>query len=247
MMDADNGGSVSLREVNRVMMGDTIRYVTVTFDHPDTGIVWAVDQDNCVVISSVEPYSIAANEPVLVENMRIVRINDMLLPLSNPNCLSYLYQKLVQTGASPVELEFLEPIIIVTKYNCMLDLEVEKRVFSVKLPLGAVYNLEIFKEQLHQSLCGAHLALQWIKVGFVPRKRQIFFECDRYPFKLLFQSGPNRNFSCKYVVGFGDEDTMAHMKHKGRPLVIDINLGLNEENMEILMTELFAKFDTVRD
>ena len=243
MMDSDNGGSISLREVNRVMMGDSVRYVTMNFEHPDTGVVWALDEDNCVIIASVEPYSLGAAEPILVENMRLVRINNSEIPLHDPRALSLLYRKLVQCDTSPIELEFLEPILILNQYNYMLDIEVEKRIFSIKLPLGAVYNLDVFRTKMNQAFTAAHQALQWITIDFLARKRQIIFECDRYSFKLLFKSGPYRNFSCKYVLGFGDQDTPVRGKHRGRPLVIDINLGLNENNMEILMTELFIKFD----
>ena len=37
MMDVDNGGSISLRELNRVLMGDAVRFLNCDFEHPDTG------------------------------------------------------------------------------------------------------------------------------------------------------------------------------------------------------------------
>lgn len=227
MMDADHGGSVTLREINRVMMGESVRYVKIQFSHPDTGIIWALDTDKCVVVGSMEPFSLASQEPILVENMRLVRINDTAIPIKNANSLRLVYQTLVQLKNSEVEFEFLEPIIILNKFNFMLDVEVENRAFAVTLPLGAVYNLDLFSEQISACLQREHRALGFINVGFVPRQRQIFFECKRFPFRLMFASGPNATFSCKYALGFGDEDTAGGYRHMGRPLVIDINLGLS--------------------
>ena len=207
------------------MTGGTERYVTIDFEHPDTGIVWGLDEDNSVAVKSMEAHSSASRQPLLVEHMKLVRINDLKLELKNPHSLTKLYRKLVQLNHTRLELEFLEPIIILNKFNNILDVSLEDRIFNVKLPLGAVYDLNLFSRNIQKAFVAEHPALAFVQINFVTRSRQIRFECNRYAFKLLFASGPNKSFSCKYVLGFGDEDTKLSKKHIGKPLLIDINLG----------------------
>ncbi len=57
IMDTDNSGSITLAEINRLLMGDIYNSFTVDFDHPDTGIKWGLDCDNCVSVLDVEAHS----------------------------------------------------------------------------------------------------------------------------------------------------------------------------------------------
>ena len=68
MMDVDGGGSISLRELNRVMMGDSQRYISCDFGHPDTGIIFGLDEENCVIIADIETDSMASKYPFLIWN-----------------------------------------------------------------------------------------------------------------------------------------------------------------------------------
>ena len=111
MMDVDGGGTISLRELKRVLMGDDDRYVTCDFTHPDTGIVWRLDEEDCVCIDSIEQDSSAMLFPFLITRMRIHRINRQKIHLYDPSQLQALYQILLQLGSTPVEIEFVEPII----------------------------------------------------------------------------------------------------------------------------------------
>lgn len=43
IMDIDHSGTISLREINRMLLGDMSATFLINFDHPDTGIVWGID------------------------------------------------------------------------------------------------------------------------------------------------------------------------------------------------------------
>jgi Ca2+-binding EF-hand superfamily protein len=243
MMDVDSGGSISLRELYRVLMGDATRYVSCDFEHPDSGIVWGLDEENCVAIMSIEEGSLALNFPFLIQRMRLNAINGEVIPQHNPKALDMVYEMLLKLHEDPVTLQFVEAIIVINKFSCVLDVEVDNRAHSIFLPVGAVYNLEVFKKKLAENMGKVHPALKFIKINFIERKRQIFFKCNRFEFRLLFLSGPNSRRSCRYALGFNAEDTPLANYHIGQPMLIDLNLGLDRQKTEILMEELFSKFD----
>jgi hypothetical protein len=189
MMDVDNGGSVTLRELYRVLMGDAIRYVGCEFAHPDSGIVWGLDEESCVSIMDIEDASSALSFPFLILRMRLHSINGQIIPQHDPKSLELVYQLLLQLHEDPVTFEFIEPIIVVNKFSCVLDIEIENHLVSIPLPVGAVYNLNVFKRNLSKEMVRAHPALRFVKVDFFERKRQIYFKSKRYNFRLLFLSG----------------------------------------------------------
>lgn len=244
MMDVDSGGSISLRELYRVLMGDAIRYVSCDFDHPDSGIVWGLDEEACVAVMDIEEASLALNFPFLIKRMRLHSINGVIITQHDPKALEEVYQMLLKLHDDPVTFEFIEPIIVVNKFSCVLDLEVDNRVYSITLPVGGVYNLDIFRKRLCKEMTKVHHSLKFLKVGFIPRKRQIFFKSSKFNFKLLFLTGPNNRRSCRYALGFSAEDTSLANYHIGQPMLIDLNLGLDRAKTEILMEELFSKFDS---
>ena len=52
IMDIDGSGNVDLREIKRVLMSDMERIMEDSFDHADCGIIWGLDEQNCVVIKT---------------------------------------------------------------------------------------------------------------------------------------------------------------------------------------------------
>eukprot|EP01038_Epipyxis_sp_PR26KG_P005825 gene5825-8032_t len=190
MMDVDHGGSISLREINRMLLGDIDKYLACRFDHPDTGIIWGLDSEKCVIISSIEENSEASKLPYLIKNMKLVKINDLTIQKGNSKSLQLVFQQLLKLSDESVNLEFLEPILIINKFSCKLDLEADNQVFTITLPIG-----------------------------------------------------PNVKLSCRFALGFSSVDLPSDYTHAGQPLLIDLNLGLSEANLAILMNELFIKFD----
>ena len=243
MMDVDGGGSISLRELYRVLLGEVTRHVGCTFAHPDSGIFWGVDEENCVIVQQIEEASLAGNFPFLIERMRVFSINGVEIPLYDPKAIEQVYSELLKLYEEPVEMQFREPLLIINKFSCVLDMEVEGRLYSITLPVGAVYNLEIFRKKIMQAMRHVDPLLERIIVDFVPRQRQLFFKSKKLQFRLLFATGPNYRRSCRYALGFNAEDTPYGNYFIGQPMLIDLNLGLSEEQTEILMVELFHKFD----
>lgn len=243
-MDIDGGGSISLRELNRVMMGDMQRYVTCEFKHPDTGIIFGVDEEQCVMITSIEPDSMASKYPFLIPRMRLHRINsNFYVKPYDARALQAVYQQLLRLHDEPVALEFYEPIIVLNKFSCMLDLEVNNEVFSVSLPVGAVYNHHLFCEKIMELMRQSSPMLQFIELKFIPNRRQVIFLSDVAEFRLLFATGPNYRRSCRYALGFSAEDLPYANEHQGQPMLMDLRLGLAAEQMDVLMKELFTLYD----
>lgn len=120
MIDIDNEGTINLRKLNRVLLGSTTRYFTCEFSHPDSGIVWSVDEEKCACINEIEPHSIASKTPSLVQKLRVHKIEGINIPLYNPSSLSMVHRELVRMGDSELSIEFLEPVLIINAYNCML-------------------------------------------------------------------------------------------------------------------------------
>jgi hypothetical protein len=243
MMDIDGGGSISLRELSRVLMGEVVRFVSCSFEHPDSGILFGLDEESCVIISEIESDSVALRFPFLITRMRLFRINDFKIRQNDAKYLQKVYQELVKLGDDPVEMDFIEPLIVVNKFSCVLDIEVDKEIYSVTLPVGAFYNHKIFVDKIGKLMDETSPILNAIDIEFIEKKRQIVFSSKAYKFRLLFGTGPNFRRSCRYALGFSAEDLSYSYCHEGQPLLMDLHLGLSPEKMEILMVELFAQYD----
>lgn len=243
MMDVDGGGSISLREINRVLMGETIRFVSVKFEHPDTGILFGVDEEQCVYIADFERESVASEHPTLVKRMRLHRVNNYKVKQKSAKELHRVFEELLRLGDDEVELEFYEPVIIINKFSCFFDIEIDSQVFSCKFPIGAYYETTTFQEILMVALMQTSPILQFIDISLNTANRQVTFSSSQFQFRLLFGTGPNFRLSCRYALGFSDEDTQYSKRHIGQPMLMNLHLGITEDKMEVLMLELFQQFD----
>lgn len=243
MMDVDGGGSISLRELNRILMGEVIRFVSCDFDHPDTGIVYGLDEENCAAIIEIEAMSSASQFPFLIERMRLHKINDLVIKQHDRKSLDTVYKELLRIHDEPLTLTFHEPVLIINKFSCAIDIEIEGDIYYVSLPIGAIYSAETFCKKVEGALAATDPLLEEIKVQFDAKKRQVTFFSRTLPFKLLFASGANCKRSCRYAFGFSAEDTALSNIHVGQPMLMNLNLGISQAKMEILMTELFQQFD----
>jgi len=163
--------------------------------------VWGLDEENSVIITSIEAQSLATKFPFLVKKMKLHKIDNVIIPQYKATSLQLVYQELLKHHDEAVTLEFVEPIIIINQFSCILDLEVEKRILSISLPIGAVYNLDLFSRLISKEMIKVHPSLRYIKVDFIKRKRQMFFKSEKYEFKFLFATGPNYRNSCRYALG----------------------------------------------
>lgn len=243
IMDVDNGGSISLRELKRCVMGDISDTLAITFDHPDCGIVWGYDEDNCIVIDKVEDNSPASFIHFIVPRLRLVKFNGKEVPPNDKSFVQYIYRELFRLIDEPITLEFKEPVLIFNKISRSIDVEVGGRQFSILLPVGAVYNLEVFEKKAKEAFVKAHPSFQHLDIHINRSKRQVTFHSDKFPFRLLFRTGETSHISARYAIGFAAEDTRLHHKHKGTAMLIDLNLNIKEEHLDYLITELFSTFD----
>ena len=62
-------------------------------------------------------------------------------------------------------------------------------------------------------------------------------------FRLLFDTGPNSDFSARFVLGFPSVDTPFKQYHFGQNLSSDIGLRLRRDECDLLVSDLFQKFD----
>jgi hypothetical protein len=242
IMDVDHGGSISRRELNRVLMGDLYQTAVVHSEHPDSGIVWSLDHENCVVVDSVDPDSPLIDDPTLVKGLRLIRINDRKIPFHDPQALKLFYKYMLMLDDVPIELEFEEPLIIITEFSNMLNVEIDDKEHVVPLPIGAVYSIDHFEAGVTKIFSELD-DVKWIQMSINKRTRQASFRSDEFRFRLLFKTGKDMHLSCRYALGFGAEDSHLHHEHHGLPLVLDLNLGISQKELTILMDELFIKFD----
>jgi len=243
IMDVDNGGSISLRELKRCVMGDISDTLEISFDHPDCGIVWGVDEDNCIIVDRVEENSPASLINFLVPRLRLVKFNGKNVPPHDKSFLQYIYKELFKLIDESITLEFKEPVLIFNKFSHSIDVEVGGRQFSVLLPIGAVYNAEVFEAKAKEAFIKAHPSFQFLDMTINIHKRQVTLHSDKFPFRLLFRTGATSHSSCRYAIGFAAEDTASHHKHRGTAMLIDLNLNIKEEHLDYLINELFATFD----
>ncbi len=110
-MDVDNSGQVSLRELRRVLAGETLRTITVEFDQTDCGIIWNLDEDDCVIIKSIEKSSPADGVSELINGLRLLRINSTPIQLYEKKSLQVLQNEFIKLHDDKMELEFLEPLV----------------------------------------------------------------------------------------------------------------------------------------
>lgn len=111
IMDVDNSGLVSLRELERVLMGDTLRTIVVEFDHPDSGIIWNLDADECVAIQRIETSSPASRKSELINGLRLLRVNQTPMQLYQSHSLEVLHKELIKVHDDYVDYEFIEPLV----------------------------------------------------------------------------------------------------------------------------------------
>ena len=243
VIDTNNAGTITLRELKRCLMGDTFRTFPKDFDHPDTGIIFGLDEDDCVVISGIEPSSPASLDPFLNLGLHLWSINGVLIPPHRKESLILTNKQLVSLFDDAVRFEFVEPILIVTKFSNMLDLQFDNQIYSVELPVGAVNNLEIFESKIKLAMRKKDKKLKQVHMNFDGKRRQAYFRSHHEEFNILFQTGPNRQRSCKFSLGFTNEDTGFGFTHRGQAMVFNLELGVKKEEAEIVFTELFEKFD----
>lgn len=243
IMDVDNGGSISLRELKRCVMGDISDTLVINFDHPDCGIVWGYDEDNCIIVEKVEENSPASLINFIVPRLRLVKFNDHKVPPNDKSFLKTLYRELFRLIDEPIVLEFKEPVLILNKFSHSIDIEVGGRQFSMLLPIGAVYNTNVFEAKAKEVFLKVHPSFQFLDMNIDTKKRQVTFVSAKFPFRLLFQTGPSSHISCRYAIGFAAEDTASHHKHRGTAMLIDLDLNIKEEHLDYLITELFTTFD----
>lgn len=78
MIDIDDNGFVTLREIERVLSGTLDdKVLSESFEEPDTGIVFGLDVEGCPIIRSIEDRSHAFLKSSLVPGLRLVRINSV--------------------------------------------------------------------------------------------------------------------------------------------------------------------------
>ena len=244
IIDANSGGCVTLRELKRCLMGDTFRTFSKKFDHPDTGIIFGLDEDDCVVVQAIEPGSPAALDPYMQTGLQLWEVNGANIAPHNHASLQKAQEELISLYDDPVHFEFVEPVLIITKFSNKLDIEFpDGTLYEVELPVGAVNNLQILESKIKLAMRHCDPFLKTIHMSFDGKRRQAYFHSHHDEFRILFHSGPNRIASCKFALGFADEDTKLDFKHRGQPMIFDLELGVKYEEAEIVFTELFEKFD----
>jgi Ca2+-binding EF-hand superfamily protein len=243
IMDLQFSGTITMRELYRVLKGDTYRTIKVIFDHADCGIDWKLDEEGCCAVLCVHEDSPLGKDSLIVPGMRLAAIDGSPIPQKDARSLDVLHEKLIKAYDQSIELEFIEPLLYISEFGYYMDIKANGVQYSVKLPIGAVYDLKTFERHVMKAFAETDDVLSNVLFAIEPKTRQIHIGCEHFKIKLLFKTGPNAKMGCSYALGFPKEDTKSSTLHMGQPLLIDLNLGITDDELDILMTDLFAKFD----
>lgn len=113
--------------------------------------------------------------------------------------MNVLYDILNHPRSTSMEFEFIEPVLILTPFSNVLDIQIEGKIYSVELPVGAVYDLDQFKYTIRESMIKVNKIFYDVNVEVIGAKRQIHFQSANHTFRLLFATGPNYHRSCRYM------------------------------------------------
>ena len=228
-MDFDSTGRIPALILRNYLCGDTTKLISSTFDHPDTGIQWK-EESGVLSILSIERDSPAAMRAELVPGLVLHSLQD--------NAISSLHElyaslsHLTGNATAHVRFNFIVPVLIVSTFNQRLELEINSRLVAVDLPLGAVYDLSALSDTVNKQLSkvlGSHV----IQLSVNTHLRQFSFKAETI-FRLLF----SRARSCCFLLGFDGRDTSEDYVHTGEPMTTDINLGLPESAVNLLVSHL---------
>ena len=249
IIDFDNAGSIDRPKLFKLLFGDYVNTFTSVFTHQDTGVNFGLDFDNQICIQQLEEGSPASQLPTLVERLRLVRVNDTLVgPLGGGvDALRTVRATIKRIRRGKVTFEFLEPMMTITSFTCHIDFEIYGYgLHTLVLPLGAVYDLDRICETIRELLSD-HESYPMRDLGIaidVKRKQVFFYTLSGFPhFRLLFASGPNSDFSARFILGFAAEDLPFAQYHYGHNMASDLNLRLTKDECNLLVDDLFAKYD----
>lgn len=220
-------GSISSQKLFNLLFGKFLNTFICEFAHSDTGVVFGLDKENKVIITKLEKHSPSSTLLILTKGLRLLKINDAIVDNEGSEGLKKI-KKIIYNlnNKDKIKFEFIEPSIVISIYSCILDIEIDNTIYTLNLPIGAVYNIEKFSDDIQNMMNQQGYPLSLININIDPLKKQVFFTSDEndLPFRLLFGSGPNSAFSVRYVFGFTAENLAYSHSHIGYSMVIDLNL-----------------------
>lgn len=92
---------------------------------------------------------------------------------------------------SKVKYDFIEPLLVISMYSSILDIEIDSVIYSLKLPIGAIYDISKFSNDIQNIINEQGYPLNLINIKIDAIKKQVFFKSDEnsLPFRLLFGTG----------------------------------------------------------
>lgn len=243
-------GSINSTKLFKLLFGDFVNTFACEFLHSDSGIVFGLDYEKKIVIESLEELSPSSEFSILTNGLRLLKINDEnILDFGFGFLALKKVRKIItKINKNKIKFEFLEPTLSITKFSNILDIEIDNKIYSLKLPVGAVYDMNRFALQIQENLNRRNYPLSSINFNMSQKKKQVHISVNEndMPFRLLFASGPNSQCSVRFIFGFSAEDLPYSFSHHGHCMTIELNLRLSEDESHILVNELFLKFDQDR-
>lgn len=169
--------------------------------HSDSGIVLGTDREGNVVIDRIEAYSPASKLPIVMKGLRLIEMNDIKVNEENSSSSSsnngYSRLKKIRKMISLVKKEkikfvFLEPNLTLTSFNHVIDIEIKGSIYTMKLPLGAVYDMKAFSVDVQEMIWEYEYPLRKLVFDIDTKNKQVYLstqEEEDLPFRLLLQSG----------------------------------------------------------
>ena len=158
--------------------------------------------------------------------------------------LRLLQEELLLCKRRNVNFLFSSPDFFINQISCYLDIEYRNRLYSIPLQVGAYYSPIDLQNMINAALTAKSRSLRKICSFVRPNDSRVeFFHVDGEYFRLMFESGPNVSRSCRFALGFGAIDTDLKERFTASPLHVHLDLGLEIEELDLLIEEIFQAFD----
>ncbi len=255
-LDVDASGRISLRELQRYLAGDADYFYEATFSEADVGFIFECTRPGEVYVKEIESHSPAAAHPDTAVGLKLLTFNDQKFDISHlpqykewpetkkcEETIRWLIHLVKADESGTYVYKFLEPKYVFNEYNNIIDIDVEKvGLKTVEIPPSAYNTHEDMILQLQTAFRGVP-KLGKFKVTIDRDSLQFTFDSGGPEFRLLWETGPNKNLKAGPVLGFKNVDTDWDDQHTGEPMCLDLNMMLTADQVTIFTLELVKEVD----
>jgi hypothetical protein len=89
---------------------------------------------------------------ITIKGLRLFKINDVLIKNEGYEGLKKIKKMIYNLNNNTIKYEFLEPLLVISIYSSILDIEMDSIIYTLKLPIGAVYDILKFSNDIQNII-----------------------------------------------------------------------------------------------